>query len=278
MSIEGLSRKRSGSIVSKHFESRCFIKTYCKELSHQSSEAFPFPGAGFGEREGLAKSAAYGRNEAHCALSHRLAQTSCVCGCCQSQSSPTQDSSDDQSESCSKDRISQEFEGEWQKMEPKMQDNCSCCGRSWSPSWASAACTGCSCSKGGVRCWRSHQPEEWREEGGQAWEEGGQAWGEDWVQPSGDSLWTRWCGRERIFCCCRAHPCARDCTGYGSTTGTLCLCVGMYHWPTKDHQTLMPNVYLRVGSFEDVTTTQLLQVFGSSSRSIVKYCECNLHK
>ena len=26
MSIEGLSRKRSGSIVSKHFESRCFIK------------------------------------------------------------------------------------------------------------------------------------------------------------------------------------------------------------------------------------------------------------
>ena len=58
----------------------------------------------------------------------------------------------------------------------------------------------------------------------------------------------------------------------------LCLCVGMYHWPTKDHQTLMPNVYLRVGSFEDVTTTQLLQVFGSSSRSIVKYCECNLHK
>ena len=43
MSIEGLSRKRSGSIVSKHFERRCFIKSYCKELSHQSNEVFPFP-------------------------------------------------------------------------------------------------------------------------------------------------------------------------------------------------------------------------------------------
>ena len=33
-----------------------------------------------------------------------------------------------------------------------------------------------------------------------------------------------------------------------------------------------PNVYLRIASSEDVTTTQLPQVFGSSSRSIVKYC------
>ena len=58
----------------------------------------------------------------------------------------------------------------------------------------------------------------------------------------------------------------------------LCLCVGMYQWPTKDNQTPMPNVYLRVGSSVDVTKTQLIQVFGSSCRSIVKYCECNLHK
>ena len=43
MSIEGLSRKKSGSIVSKHFERRCFIKNYCKELSLQSNEVFPFP-------------------------------------------------------------------------------------------------------------------------------------------------------------------------------------------------------------------------------------------
>ena len=57
----------------------------------------------------------------------------------------------------------------------------------------------------------------------------------------------------------------------------LCLRVGMYQWPTKD-QTPMPNVHLRVGSSEDLTTTQLLQVFGSSSRSIVKYFECILHK
>ena len=57
----------------------------------------------------------------------------------------------------------------------------------------------------------------------------------------------------------------------------MCLSVGMYQWPTKDHQTQMPNVYLRLGSSEDVTTTQLLQAFGSS-RSIAKYCECNLHK
>ena len=28
----------------------------------------------------------------------------------------------------------------------------------------------------------------------------------------------------------------------------LCLRVGMYQWPTKDHQTPMPNVYLGVGS------------------------------
>ena len=35
-----------------------------------------------------------------------------------------------------------------------------------------------------VRCWRSHQPEEWREDGGEAWEEGWQAWREDWVQAS----------------------------------------------------------------------------------------------
>ena len=54
MSIEGLSRKRSGSIVSKHFESQCFIKSYCKELSHRSSEVFPCPGAGSGERVGQA--------------------------------------------------------------------------------------------------------------------------------------------------------------------------------------------------------------------------------
>ena len=58
----------------------------------------------------------------------------------------------------------------------------------------------------------------------------------------------------------------------------LCLCVGMYQWPSKDNQTPMPNVYLRVGSSVDVTKTQLIQVFGSSCRSIVKYCECNLHK
>ena len=57
----------------------------------------------------------------------------------------------------------------------------------------------------------------------------------------------------------------------------LCLCVGIFQWPSKDNQTPMPNVYLRVGSSVDVTKTQLIQVFGSSSRSIVKYCECNLH-
>ena len=56
MSIEGLSRKRSGSIVIKYFESRCFRKSYCKELSHRCSEVFPCPGAGSGERGGLAHS------------------------------------------------------------------------------------------------------------------------------------------------------------------------------------------------------------------------------
>ena len=195
-------------------------------------------------------------------------------GCCPRQSSPVR--GDDQSESCSKDDREQR----------------------------SSRC------KGGVRCWRSHQPEEWREEGGQAWEEGGQAWGEggraweeggppysharppsphagqawgeDWVQPSEDlqqcidnrnsGAWGKWwwCRRERIFCCCRAHPCAAP--------QALCLRVGMYQWPSKDNQTPMPNIYLRVGSSVDVTKTQLIQVFGSSCRSIVKYCECNLHK
>ena len=37
----------------------------------------------------------------------------------------------------------------------------------------------------------------------------------------------------------------------------LCLRVGMYQWPSKDNQTPMPNVYLRVGSSVDVTKTQV---------------------
>ena len=49
----------------------------------------------------------------------------------------------------------------------------------------------------------------------------------------------------------------------------LCSCVGIFQWPSKDNQTPIPNVYLRVGSSVDVTKTQLIQVFGSSSRSIV---------
>ena len=83
---------------------------------------------------------------------------------------------------------------------------------------------------------------------------------------SGESWWCRW---ERI-CCCRAHPCARDCTGSGSTTGTVFACGNVPMANERSSNTnAQPNVYLRIASSEDATTMQLLQVFGSSSRSIV---------
>ena len=49
----------------------------------------------------------------------------------------------------------------------------------------------------------------------------------------------------------------------------LCLCVGMYQWPTKDNQTPMPHAQCLAS--EDITTTQLLPVFCSFSRTIVMW-------
>ena len=186
-------------------------------------------------------------------------------------------------------------------------DKCSCC-RSRSPSWASAACTrGCSCSrcnhntwrcKGGVRCWRSHQPEEWPEDdkheektesNHQETQDGGSnasASGSHDQEPiprqeSSSEHGERRGDVDESASSPTVEPTpVPEIAQAKDAIEALCLRlrVGMYQWPTKDHQTPVPNVCLRVGSSVDVRTTQLLQVFGSSSRSIVKYCECNLHK
>ena len=49
----------------------------------------------------------------------------------------------------------------------------------------------------------------------------------------------------------------------------LCLCVGMYQWPTKDNQT--PMAHAQCLASEGITTTQLLPVSCSFSRTIVMW-------
>ena len=90
--------------------------SYCKELSHRSSESFPCPGAGSGEREGLAHSR-QGANRSSPTLALPAPLPTWVVA---AQSAPAPATQAPvlwqqwwpKSESCSKDRISQELEGE----------------------------------------------------------------------------------------------------------------------------------------------------------------------
>ena len=106
--------------------------SYCKELSHQSSESFPCPGAGSGEREGLA------HPRQVCGQTEAAQHSPYLGGCCQLPPLKPEscDSSDDQKAKAAPKIGSRRNWKASAKVTPKLSPTFK-----WSPSRRSSAST-----------------------------------------------------------------------------------------------------------------------------------------